>query len=150
MLVTLSSMKAIIFTASQRSCRRVLFSVMSVHQPVILPGGGAVPCHHYPRCIRPHHTMGPYCPCPQSPQLWDLTVQRSSAPASEIWWPRLDTFSYLFTWRPSQLPGADSWWLMQKVQSANRRYAPYWNALLSFSFWQNILLALEGGTRFLE
>ena len=46
----------------QRSCGKVIFSVVSV---LILPGGeGLFLCDHYPWCITPHHTET--CPPPQS------------------------------------------------------------------------------------
>ena len=77
---------------------------------------------HYPRYIGPHHTRA----LPRTwsqPQTWELIVQWppdpgvpwihicyltvqvaiALTPASDIWWPRLDTFSNLFTWDPLTL-----------------------------------------------
>ena len=52
------------FTASQQSCGKVMFSIVSV----ILFGG--FPCNHYPWWIGPHHTPAP-APAPDThPPPW--------------------------------------------------------------------------------
>ena len=53
--------------------------------------GREVPCDHYPRCIGPHHLGTPSLTGPHS-------YMAPAFPASDIWWPRLETCSNLFTW----------------------------------------------------
>ena len=75
-------------TRRQRSCGKVMFKsclsiIHSVHR--------AVPCDHYPWCIGPHCTD----PCPFCTGTHLCT---GFTPRSDIWWPRQDTCSNLFTW----------------------------------------------------
>ena len=44
--------------------------------------------------------------------------------ASDIFWPRLDTSSNLFTWGP---PSPTGGWLLKHALWASGRYASYWN-----------------------
>ena len=86
-------------------------------------GVKGVPCDHYTSCI------GPHCTAPPQPQhwplqTWDLTgqgtclalvppsnvISQNRPPASDIWWPSLETFSNLFT---SGTPSVDIWWLLK-------------------------------------
>ena len=81
-----------IFTARQRSCGKLMFSLMSV-----CPHG--VPCDYYPWCIGSHCTGA--LPLPQDMRHWDpQTSSRHGtwAPASDIEWSRLETRSNLFIW----------------------------------------------------
>ena len=115
-----------------------------------------VPCDHYPECIGPHCT-GPHCTSPQPcrPVPDPVPVHRTSVPAppayrsfhflqdpdhtphpvSDIWWPRLETSSNLFTWGhhwtgPRSPVLSSSGWLLRHVRQASGRYASYWNAFL--------------------
>ena len=88
-------------TTRQRSCGKVMFSIVSVRHCVHSKGEGA-PCDHYPWCI------GPHCITPSAhyltpPRTWDLTVFLPS-PTSDIWWPSLKTCSNLFTSGPPPPP----------------------------------------------
>ena len=58
-----------------------------------LCSGEGAPCDHYPKCIGPHpvRTLGPV------PLLPDMGLTVQGPPASDIWWPRLDSCSNLFT-----------------------------------------------------
>ena len=77
----------------QRSCRKVMFSVVSV---CLFTG---VSCGRYPWYIGHHYTGTP------SLWTWNLTVQgpldmgsHCTAPCgSDIWWPRLEIYSNVFT-----------------------------------------------------
>ena len=64
--------------------KKVMLLVVSVLRSVILStrGGGS---DHHSWCIGTHHTDTP-------------SVQVPVPPASDIWWPRLETCSNLFTW----------------------------------------------------
>ena len=84
-----------------------------------------------------HWTSLHWTPPPaQTPGL-DPTIQW--LPASDIWWPSLETSSNLFTWG-SFLPSTDIWWLLKHVQLASERHASYWNAFL---------FSIKHGTRIL-
>ena len=103
-------------TARQRSCGKVMFSVVSVHHSV---HGGGFPCDHYPWCIR-HHCSGPYPPSQAPPPTILL---------AKIWWRSLVTCSNLFTWGPTST-STYIWWPPKHVWFASGRYASYWNAFL--------------------
>ena len=96
-----------------------MFLVVSI----CLSGVKGVQCDNYTSCIGPHCTsppapalapsdMGPHrtghLPGFGAPQQCNLTEQRR--PASDIWWPSLETFSNLFT---SGTPSVDIWWLLK-------------------------------------
>ena len=67
--LSMCSCLSIITTARQRSCRNVMFSVLSVCSY------GRVPCDHYPGCIGPHCTGTPL-PWP----LPDMELRRTGTP----------------------------------------------------------------------
>ena len=107
-----------IITTRQRSCGKVMFSVMSVH------GGGGSPMwctdalaldltvQHPPRSLGPAPldigtSLYSDPPWPQPLSTWDLTVR---APAGDIWWPRLKTCSNLFTWGPPPTTTGTWYW----------------------------------------
>ena len=87
-----------------------------------------------PLDIGPHFTGTPPA---QTPGL-DPTIQW--LPASDIWWPSLETCSNLFTWW-SFPPSTYIWWLLKHVQLASGWYASYWNAFL---------FSIKHGTRILS
>ena len=66
-----------IFTACQRSCGKVMFSVASVCQ--LGKGTWGVPCDRYPWCIIPHDTEKHQARVPL--QTWDLAVKGPSCPS---------------------------------------------------------------------
>ena len=84
-----------IFTARQRSCEKLMYSDVSLHQAVL---SMEVLMWQYPscielRCIWPFQTL--------VPQTSDMGAPALSSPhASDIWWPSLQTCSNLFTWGP--------------------------------------------------
>ena len=81
-----------IFTTRQWSCRKVIFSFVSVCQAVILSTGRPMwQCDSW--CIGPHHI---------APLTWHLNAQ--GPPTSDIWWPRFKTCSNFFTRGPPPLP----------------------------------------------
>ena len=82
----------IIITACKRSYGKVMFSVLSVVQSVILSiwGGFHVAITHDASDL---NVQGP-------DPLQDLP------PASEMWWSRLETYSNLFTWEPHCTPSS--------------------------------------------
>ena len=64
----------------------------------------------------------------------DLTVQchpqsKAPPPASDNWWPSLETCSNLFTWETPSPTTTDIWW-PKHVWLASRWYVSYWNAFL--------------------
>ena len=84
-----------LFTNRQRSSGKVMFLQVSV---ILFRG---VPCDHYPWYIGPHCTGNPPGPYPMY-----------RAPASDIWWESLKTYSNLYTSGP---PSANIWWLLKHV-----------------------------------
>ena len=60
-------------TTFQRSCGKVMFSVMFVHKLIILSKG--IPYDHYPWCKKLTSTYRGSSPGP-TPKTWDPTVQR--------------------------------------------------------------------------
>ena len=64
-----------------------------------------------------------------------FTSPRTSPISTDIWWPRLETFSYLFTF--GSPTGTDNWWLLKHVWLASGRYTCYWNAflLIKLALW---------------
>ena len=121
-----------IFTARQWSCGKVMFSYICVCQSV----HRTVPSDHKPCCIGPHCTwdltepgsslatapplnMGPHwtgIPRSYPLQIWDLTGQV----AITVQTCSLQT-------RPT---GADIWWLLKLVRSAQVGSTSYWNTVL--------------------
>ena len=97
----------IIITNRQRSCLKVMFSVVSVCS---LGQWSPLPMMHRTSLYSPApcpilpQDIGPYCAAPPSPdplQIWDLTVQGPlplTRPTSDIWWSSLEISSKLFTW----------------------------------------------------
>ena len=95
----------VISTARQRSFGKIMFSYVSLHQPVILStgwGGVWAGCDHYPSCTGPHCTglslpPGHQTCSPRTPghQTWDPQL-----PASDIWWSFLETCSKLVHLKP--------------------------------------------------
>ena len=64
--------------------------------------------------IRPHSTRTP----------------QPRPPASDTWWPRLDTFSNLFSWGLLNPTSANVWWLLKHIWLVRGQYASYWKAFL--------------------
>ena len=102
----------------------------------LYPQGG-VPWDHYLWWIGPPCTA-PSIPSRQGISLYmDLSAWASPVhgiplykppPASDIWWPRLETCLNLFTWgtplyspppHPYHHTGTDIWWLLKHVQLIN-------------------------------
>ena len=94
-----------IFIARQRSCRKVMFSVVCV----CLFGGG-VSCDHYLTGL----------PISWTPTRYGTFLYRDPwPPVSDIWWPSLRTCSRLFT-PPTPATVADIWWqLLKNIPSAD-------------------------------
>ena len=120
-----------IFTVRQRSCGKVIFSVVSASHSVqghhvtiacdaldltsshqmSAPVGGSS-CEHYPWCIGPHCT-GP--------------------PASDFWWPRLETCSNLLTWGPPLVLTSGGYcWQAGSTHSSG---------MLSFKIWKQCVIS---------
>ena len=122
-----------IITTRQRSCGKVMFSVMSVH------GGGGSPMwctdalaldltvQHPPRSLGP-------APLDIGTSLYSDPPGPSPSRHGDIWWPRLKTCSNLFTWGsphpPLLAPGIEN----AHTVSANGWYVSYWNAFLVYIF----------------
>ena len=81
------------FTGRQRSCLTVMFVCLSVCLSFSLWSRGWTSSHR--------ESSSPAC----SPWTWCLTVQ--GPPASDLWWPRLEICSNVFTWAH---PTSDIWW----------------------------------------
>ena len=122
-----------VFTARHRSWGRIMFSVMSFRQLVIL--SMQVPMWSLPWCIGPHCTgpapspdTGPHCTGTLWPHLiktWDPSHQPC---------PQLVT-SNGHSLRPVQTcsheaPHTDIWWLLKHVWLASRQYVSYWSTFL--------------------
>ena len=54
--------------------------------------------------------MGPHCAGAPPLWTWDLAVHGPLPSVSNIWWPKLETYSNLFTWLHPNT-GANIWWL---------------------------------------
>ena len=107
-----------IFTARQRSCGKVMFSVVCVCLSTALEG---VPCAHYLIVQGAIH--------PATPPDMRPSCKGPLSPVSDIWWPSLGTCSSLFTPPPPPplLPmSGDNYWRTYR----RRTYASYWNAFL--------------------
>ena len=117
-----------IFTARQQSCRKVIFSLVSVCLSV--QGRGQSPSDYTGNLLAlpppPPLNMGPHCTGTR-PAPVPFAVQWS--PGSDTWWPRLETCSNLITWRHSPVLTSSGYWNTH-VGSASRRYAFYWKAFL--------------------
>ena len=130
-----------------RSCGKVMFSQVSLHQS-FCPKGGGSPCVHYPLhwdmrptlpshprhqtwdLHLPRHQTWPTLPHPRH-QTWDLHSPPPPTPdmgplplATDIWWSSLEACSNLFTWGPSSLPPSvvtfsDGHWNMYGLQAAS-------------------------------
>ena len=62
------------------------------------------------------------------PSWHETLLYTAPTPASDIWWPILETCSNLFSCGPPN--GTDIWWLMKHIQLPSWQYASYWNAFL--------------------
>ena len=102
-----------------------MFPYMSVHHSVC-PWGESLPMAHWNSLYRAppwpqppgHGTSGTFTlAMTLVPWTWDLKGPLNMAPvpppASDIWWPSLETCSSLFTF-PTR---ADIWWLFKQVWS---------------------------------
>ena len=106
------------FTARQRSCGKVMFSLVSV---CLFTRWRVSPCDHYPWFIGSLCTATPPpIPCYNPPrhETWDSLALLT---ASDTWWPSLETCSNLFTWGPSPPP--------PRIL-VTMRCTSYWNAFL--------------------
>ena len=154
----------------------------NIFSHVCLSTGVEAPCDHYPWCYGPHQTGMSVCPWgwrshvtithdaipnrdphPQpTPPGYGTKLFRDpqphSYPATDIWRPRMETWSNLFTWGP---PTNDIWrprlgnlfklvhlrnphqcWYMVDTEacvwSASGQYASYWNILLLwYKLWKH-------------
>ena len=125
-----------IFTVRQRSCWKVMFSDLSVHQSFSPQG---VSCNHNTWCNGPHPTH--HYPIPRHGALLyrDHPSLVPAPTASDIGWPRLESYSNLFTWGP---PSADIRWLPKPKRSASRSYGSY--GMLSYCFKQFLERIING------
>ena len=86
------------FTARQRSCGKVMFSLVSV---CLFQRWRVSPCDHCTWWIGSLCTVTPPpIPCYNPPrhETWESLAP---PPAGDIWWPSLETCSNLFTWGPT-------------------------------------------------
>ena len=141
--ITLQSMRNII-TARQRSCGKVMFSVMSVSSsqlfcPQRSPMGSSALMHWSSLYRDP-----PLVPSPP------LEGTSQGSPVSEIWWPSLETSSNLFTsWLlPPVLTPGDLWrtdvWCKWVVGILLERFLIFYHFIrykpsISFSLHINVI-----------
>ena len=111
-----------IISAHQRSCGKVMFSLMSVCLSVHRRQGLHVTITHdvLDIIVQPS-------PHPLGIRPWPLKPQ--PPPASDIWWSSLKTCSNLFIWGH---PQNNIWW-WSHVWFTNGWYISYWNAFLCSS-----------------
>ena len=121
-----------IFTTRQRSCGKVMFSVMSVcwrgshmaitHDVLDLTEQGPQPSPDMElHCTGTPLNMGPHYKDPPVPALLDMEPYCTWTPshaASDILWPSLETCSNLFTSGSLLSPSVEIWWLLKQVRSA--------------------------------
>ena len=106
-------------TTRERSCGKVIFSLVSVCLSVHDGGGSHAFTHDALDLTVQASSMDMELHCTGTPWQWHLV-----AITGDLFKP--------FHFGTPLPPGADIWWLLKQVRSASGQYASYWNAFLFF------------------